>query len=309
MKSHKIFLEGATKGGLRVPASVLRGLLAALEEGVRQATRFAIDGESTKKGPMPKWLDDAWESVDFLGLEPGSVAISFEAKPLEEVVPDIGNQLAMFDVSQISRKTPFELFATVLSDSITKPQEEISADRPLLETCLRFSKSIQPHYSHMRISVDGRKESTFVVGKNELQRIETIKENSPEPRAVRVCGLLDEISATKPDAWILMADGSRIRVHLSSLDKERLRTLFGARVALTGVGKFKPSGQISLISTDHLEEAVDADEVFSCSTAIASQQLLLRPPKKESALSDSFGAWPGDESLEELIERLREIRR
>ena len=156
MKSHKIFLEGATKGGLRVPASVLRGLLAALEEGVRQATRFAIDGESTKKGPMPKWLDDAWESVDFLGLEPGSVAISFEAKPLEEVVPDIGNQLAMFDVSQISRKTPFELFATVLSDSITKPQEEISADRPLLETCLRFSKSIQSNYSHMRLSVDGR---------------------------------------------------------------------------------------------------------------------------------------------------------
>jgi len=67
---------------------VLLETVGALLEGARQATRFFIEGESTRKGPRPAWLDAAC-SVDVTGLTAGSAVVALEApaRPVASLLP------------------------------------------------------------------------------------------------------------------------------------------------------------------------------------------------------------------------------
>ena len=87
MKKHKMTLLGGTRGELRVPADVLLETVGALLEGARQATRFFIEGESTRKGPRPAWLDAAC-NVEVTGLSAGSAVVALEAPTLADAAPD-----------------------------------------------------------------------------------------------------------------------------------------------------------------------------------------------------------------------------
>ena len=81
MKKHTMTLLGGTRGQLRVPADVLLETVGALLEGARQATRFFVDGESTRKGPRPAWLDAAC-TIEVTGLTAGSAVVALEASQL-----------------------------------------------------------------------------------------------------------------------------------------------------------------------------------------------------------------------------------
>lgn len=59
---------------LRISAKVLHEAVGALIEGARMATRFAVEGESVRKGPRPTWLDTACDFV-VTELSAGSAVI------------------------------------------------------------------------------------------------------------------------------------------------------------------------------------------------------------------------------------------
>ena len=83
MNKHKLTLRGGPHDELRVSAAVLHEAVGALLEGARLATRFAVEGQSVRKGPRPAWLD-AVCAVDIIGLSPGSAVIAMEAPTLQE---------------------------------------------------------------------------------------------------------------------------------------------------------------------------------------------------------------------------------
>ena len=84
MNKHKLKLMGGPHSDLRVSAVLLHEAIGTLIEGARLATRFAVEGESIRKGPRPTWLDSAC-AVDIVGLTAGSVDIAMEAPTLQEV--------------------------------------------------------------------------------------------------------------------------------------------------------------------------------------------------------------------------------
>ena len=67
MHKHKLILLGDSHGELRVSAAALHETVGALLEGARQATRFIVEGESTRSGPRPTWLDAVCE-IEITGL-------------------------------------------------------------------------------------------------------------------------------------------------------------------------------------------------------------------------------------------------
>ena len=83
MNKHKLTLVGGPHGELRISAALLHEAVGALIEGARLATRFAVEGESVRKGPRPAWLDSAC-AVEITGLTAGSAAIAMEAPTLQE---------------------------------------------------------------------------------------------------------------------------------------------------------------------------------------------------------------------------------
>ncbi|HMQ70656.1 MAG TPA: hypothetical protein PKA90_16875, partial [Ignavibacteria bacterium] len=76
-----------------------------------------------------------------------------------------------------------------------------------------------------------------------------------------------------------------------------------------GMANFKPSGQLSYVEIEEYSEPGMNDNYFSKKTNAmnAEQQILfqLKSGKKANPLSDIIGKWPGDESMEEILEMLR----
>jgi len=87
MKKHTLALLGDNGGKLCVPAKVLQETIASLIEGARRATRFFVEGESSRKGRRPARLDAAC-NMTITRLSAGSAVLAIEVPTIEEAAPE-----------------------------------------------------------------------------------------------------------------------------------------------------------------------------------------------------------------------------
>lgn len=135
---------------------------------------------------------------------------------------------------------------------------------------------------------------------------------TPAPRAVRVSGTLDTISVSKTDVVLRLSDATAVPARFERRDPEELRALFAKKVVIAGLAQYRPSGRLLVIDAEHIGLATDGDVPWEqppaprpVRTAPVAQLL----PQDESAgVAAIFGIWPGDESDEDLLAALSEIR-
>jgi hypothetical protein len=314
MKKHTMTLLGGTRGQLRVPADVLLETVGALLEGARQATRFFVDGESTRKGPRPAWLDAAC-TIEVTGLTAGSAVVALEAPALSDAAPErFGgtHQVSLFAEPQRlidSGSSAVDIFAGVLASVVRGDREHVLADRALLDTCVRFARAARDGFDGVQLEGIAGLDAPLVVRRDDVAKIELLRDETPGPKAVRVTGMLDTISATKSDVVLTLSDGTAVAARLDAHDNEQLKTLFGSRVVVSGMAQFRPSGRLLVIDVEHLGPARDGDVVFeSAPKATARPVASLLPQDEASGVSAFFGTWPGDETDEELLDALEAIR-
>jgi hypothetical protein len=315
MKKHTMTLLGGTRGELRVPADVLLETVGALLEGARQATRFFIEGESIRKGPRPAWLDQAC-NVEVTGLTAGSAVVALEAPALADAAPDRfggGHQVSLFAEPQQlldASHSAVDIFAGVLASVVRGEKERVLADRALLDTCVRFARAARDGFEGVQLEGIAGLSAPLVVRRDDVAKIELLRDETPRPNAVRVSGTLDTISATKSDVVLTLSDGTAVAARLDAHDNEQLKALFGSRVVVSGMAQFRPSGKLLVIDVEHLGPARDGDAVFeSAPKATAGRPTAsLLPQDETSGVSAFFGTWPGDEADEELLDALEAIR-
>lgn len=318
MRHHTITLQNGTSqddaSGLRIPADVLAELLGALKEGAIRAARFVVEGESIRKGPKPKWLD-AVGRFDVTGLTQGSAVLHVEAPSLAETMPErfgataqvplFADPLQTVDTSQ----SAIDFFGRVLTAVQHGDREELLADRPLLEACARFARA--PGREFRSVSLSGIAGAPVELVSADVHKIELLRDETPDPRPVRVTGTLDTISATKTDVVLRLADGTAVAAMVERHDPEELRGLFAKRVVVAGVAQYRPSGKLLVIDAEHIGLATEGDGLWEqlpaprpLETAPAAQPLL---QDESSGVAAFFGTWPGDETDEELLAALSEI--
>ena len=313
MNKHKLILLGDSHGELRVSAAVLHEMVGALLEGARQATRFIVEGESTRSGPRPAWLDAACE-IDITNLSAGSAIMEIEAPSLEEADParfgDDG-QGSLFDEPgrQIAKNTAVELFGGVLRAVVQGPTDEVMADRVLLETCVKFARGVGDRFEGVRLEGLRGCEEPVIVTPQDIPRIELLRDETPGPQAVRVCGALDTISASRADVILTLSDGHKVPARLEEHDAATLKELFGKQVVVSGVARYRPSGQLLLVDVESLAEAREGDQIFGAAPSARGRGVVAPMVAQDdsSGVSAFFGTWPGDESDEELLEALQAI--
>lgn len=311
MNEHKLILLGGPRGELRVPADILLEAVSALLEGARQATRFMMDGESTRKGPRPAWLDAVCR-IEVTGLTAGSAALAMEAPTLEEAAPDRfgkSGQGSLFAESQhsIARRTAVELFGDVLSAALEGQKEQVMADRALLDTCVRFARAAGGAFDAVRLDGLSGRTRSITVGRDDIPKIELLRDETPGPQAVRVSGILDTISASKSEVLLILPDGDKIAARVEDHDLATLQRLFGANVVVSGIAHYRPSGRLLIIDAESLSEAREADALFATAPAAVRPFAPLVPQDEHSGVAAFFGKWPGDETEEELLEALRAV--
>lgn len=89
------------------------------------------------------------------------------------------------------------------------------------------------------------------------------------------------------------------------LDQEALRPHWGNQVTVEGIVHFKTDGKPRLIYARRVIARVDGDHVFK---ELPTQSKLFDPEKEKRAIAfdpkDLAGLWPGDETIEELLDLL-----
>ena len=148
----------------------------------------------------------------------------------------------------------------------------------------------------------------LVLRRDDVAKIELVRDETPGPKAVRVSGTLDTISATKSDIVLTLADGTTVAARLDGHDNDLLKTLFGSQVVVAGMARFRPSGTLLVIDIEHLGPARGGDALFETAPkASATPVASLLPQDQTTGVSAFFGTWPGDETDDELLEALQVI--
>jgi hypothetical protein len=313
MRNHKLTLLGGPASELRVPIDLLLEVLGALAEGARQAARFAAEGESTRQGPRPGWLDIV-SRFDVTGMTAGSAVFTIEAPTLREAAPDrfgADRQGLLFGLDELNGtdQTAVELFASVLEVAIEGDASQVMADRALLETCARFARVAGQRGAELLLEGLRHRDAPLRIRPEHLQRFEQLRDGTPEPQAVRVSGVLDTISATRSDVVIRLPDGSKLPARLAMHDVGTLRQYFDHPVVVSGVAHYRPSGKLLLLYVEELSAARESDSIFE-RVPIARSQLPVAPlvaQDETSGVGAFFGTWPGDESDGELLDALEAI--
>lgn len=313
MNKHKLTLLGGLPDELRISATVLHDAVGALLEGARLATRFAVEGESVRKGPRPAWLDAACD-FEVTGLSAGSAVIAMEARTLRDVDPTrfgVGAQQSLFGEAndQFGEQTAIDIFGQLLGTVLEGERDDVVADRALLDSCARFARISGRGYEGLRLEGLRGRSSPLVIRSSDAPRIELLRDETPRPQAARIAGTLDTISASRSDVVLTLKDGTRVPGRMEEHDLEALRSLLGKEVVVSGMAHYRPAGRLLLVDVEALDVARPEDRVFQKAPVAREQKVVIesRGPSDVSGVSAFFGTWPGEETDAELLDALRTI--
>lgn len=311
MNKHTLTLLGGSPDVLRISAAVLHDAVGALLEGARLATRFAVDGDSVRKGPRPAWLDVVCD-FEITGISAGSAVIDIEARTLREAEPTrfgVGQQQSLFgDPSDVfGEQTAIDVFGRLLGTLVSGDRDNVVADRALLDCCARFARVSGGGYDGVCLGGLHGRNAPLVIQASDAASIELLRDRTPRPQAARVAGTLDTVSASRCDILLRLQDGTRVPGRTVDHDLEALRTLLGTEVVVSGMAHYRPSGRLLLVDVESLDVARASDKVFRRSPVARKPKVTvdLVGQHDTGGVSGFFGTWPGDESDAELLDALR----
>ncbi len=303
--------------GLRTPKgaisfSALRRIIDLLSQGSERALRLALEGESKKKGPTPSWLA---KSADFvlIHIRPGSTTLVFEAPTLGTVV---GNQIKQQDL-WAAVPDPEDTALTVLSKSVRDAEKEnLDSERydpGVLETLLEFKRILNEDNVSIRLSSLKRKSDSFRLDTKAFEKIERLKTVTPEPQAVLLTGFLDMIEHSQHRFEFTLENGQTVRgkIDESLIPLENMRHLWGKKVTIKGTLHFTASKKPRFLQAQVINPRASGDAVLTAITyPLPIKDVVARIQRESSQVdvSEIWGKWPGDESIDELMKALKESR-
>ncbi|WNG26538.1 hypothetical protein F0U62_22860 [Cystobacter fuscus] len=301
---HEIKLKGPVIRPERIPAPLFQELLHIFVEGAQRALRLRIEGRSTARGTQPAWMRSAAQ-FDLL-IEPPSEPGVFrvESRPLRQVLPANlrpGETPHGLDLAQ----TAVDFFEEGLEDALAGATDSDTFDEGLVETFSAFARLFEQGVEAIEI-VNGR---IIPIDSEGIERVIRLRRQIPAPQAVRIAGTLDTIRHSDRVFTLVLESGAVLKGVAERLEATRMASLFGKQVVVSGMAVFRPSGSISRIDVEQMQEA-SAQELSLWSRLPRPLRVLLdtrslRVAQDErSGFNAIYGQWPGDESEEELVAAL-----
>jgi hypothetical protein len=313
MQRYTITLPGARTVDGRLTGRAMGDLLRAVADGATGALRLRIEGRSaTRADRPPAWLEQGadFTVVDFTRDEPGVVVA---APSLEDSVPSRFEQKDLFSPID-PRQSVLSLLTDSLSQAAAGRADSDAFDADLLGVFARDLERLfkRSHAEGLSVTNGSPKSPAVELRADGLRTLSELRDRTPSPRRVRVAGSMDVIRYSTSSFLVRMPDGSRIRGVLTDSDPEMLRSLFGEMVLAEGTAQFRPSGSLLRIDVDRILPASDRDvATFGAEPAplrVAEERTRTRKTQgPKSGINAVIGAWPGDETDEEVDRYLRDV--
>jgi hypothetical protein len=263
-----------------------------------------------KTGRTPAWLDKA-VNFTLLGLKKGSTVLQLQAPTLGTV---IGTELSQQDFwvqAPSPDDTALSLVAKSVHDTTAENLESDFYDAGVLKSLLDLKPFLKTQAKAVEISAKGRPQEHIRLRMEEMAKAERLKVKTPEPQAFLVSGHLDAIQHSRKRFQLVLSDGQVIpgRIDEEFVSAEKLRQFWGKSVTVKGTVHFKPSGRIQLLEAQMIKPKEAGDEVFEEMPSAQSEAVFVaevfQAANKRDWLKEVWGKWPGEESIEELLEGLK----
>jgi hypothetical protein len=298
--------------GGRLPLDFGGDVLRQLAPMMLSSVRMAIEGTSSHLGAPPKWLRLASDVrlVGISGRRNRDTVLHLEAPALGEAAEEIYEQGRLWETRPAPEETAVNVFARVTREVRRGDPESGLYDLHLLRH-LSLSRRL---FQHKLLSMDvpERKGSAQLDAEVAARAIE-LGQRTPPPRQVRVIGRLDMIRHSTRTFEMLLDGAKPVRGVLQNNEyMDALRDLLGKSILVVGKAVYRPSGSLLRIDAQAVSPGDGRPSLFAkIPLPIERRPALLRQrpalPAKEG-VADFFGTWPGEETDQDLLEMLKDLR-
>ncbi len=289
-------------------SSDLLALIDNLRQAGQRGLRLLLDGASLRRGTVPEWLE---ASTDFLitGLTPGSTMLQVEAPAFSETIAPDMRQPDMWREMPGPDDSVFTVMGMCLRDTETENADSDRFDRGVLEGFSRFGRFLG-RIDSLEICRQDGKESPFNLTSESMNHVEKLLSKTPEPQTLVVSGKLEQITHKTGQFLLELPGGAQLRgrAHPEFLSAEEMRELWGKKVSVKGPVHFKPSGAARFLEAEILKIMEPAEEVFERLPIAVQLEApfagVVQAARIPVEISEIWGQWPGEESIEELLAEL-----
>jgi hypothetical protein len=308
---YKLKLEGLHSPSGTISTRELSTFLEQFTSCAERGLRLAIEGQSSKTGPAPKWLAKATDFI-FTGLQKGSTVLNIEAPYLKDAIADQTVQQDIWGIKPEPEDTAISYISRSVRATSAEDLESDYYDSGVLLSFLGMKPFLAEHAKSIQIHCDDKKDEDFSIDMPVIEKVEKLKMKIPEPQAFMLAGRLEEVAYSRKRFSLDMADGQVIQGQIDEefVDVEDLRRFWGKKVTMKGTVSYKPSGKIRLFEAQMIKLIEEGEEVFETAPAVQTEFEFARQLTAESTrrnwLDDIRGKWPGDETIDDLVRELED---
>jgi aspartyl/asparaginyl-tRNA synthetase len=144
-------------------------------------------------------------------------------------------------------------------------------------------------------------------------RLQDMTELKPQPRQVRVTGVLDKIRHSTRSFGLKLEDGTEVRGVLNTREQtEELKQFLGKKLLVLGRAVYRVSGKLLRIDAEGFEAGEGQPRLFAKVPVAREIRPAIVPIKpashQQQGVSAFFGTWPGEETDEDFEQMLAELR-
>jgi hypothetical protein len=306
---YKLKIEGLETPAGTISTRALFELLKQFTATAERGLRLAIEGQSTKTGQLPKWLEKATDFT-FTGIKTGSTVLEIDAPTLQESIHDQIVQQDLWIKPPEPDDTAISLISRSVRDMSAENLESDYYDAGVLSSLLEIKPFLSDRAKFIKIQCDGRKADDFIIDSLIIEKVEKLKIRIPEPQAFMLAGHLEMVAYNSKKFQMTLPDGQVIQGKINDefMSIEDLRHLWGKKVSAKGIVSFRPSGRIRLLEAQMLKPMEQGEEIFANVPVVQTQLEFVKQIQTEATrhdwLKDIWGKWPGDESVEEIMEEI-----
>ena len=310
---YKISLKGLSTERGTISFTMLSKVVDLLVNGSERALRLAVEGKSVKVGTTPAWLSQSTEFV-LKKIGKGSTVLEFEAPTLKETAQERIRQQDLWYTVPEPNDTAITLLSNSIRDAEEEKMESDRYDRGMLDTLLGFRQILENDKIKIELRSRSRLKDNFTIDAVRYKNIERVRTAAPESQAVLVSGYFNVIEHSERKFTLTLENKQTVhgKIDEGLINVEEMRRMWGKKVTIKGTVHYLASGKPRMLEAHHIQARQVGDEILaSLPMPVHEPQLSFLPKSGTSSkgiVHEIWGKWPGDESIEELLEELHKAQ-
>lgn len=290
-------------------------VLARIGPTVRETVRMGFLRSSRRVGRPLKELAAVWD-IRYSGQSKGpggATRLHFGAQTLGQAAPKLFRQGLLFDDLLNPDQTAFDLVGSMLCDLSNQEKESDRFDTDLLKNVAKYERTFRHGVATIQFGGHAIRPQASAIDSKLVETARSLFEQTPRPQRVRVSGVLDMLRISDHVLELILPDNQRVRVLWVEKTVVALKEYLNQRVLIEGDAIFRPSGRLLRVDASVITAAKPQDDLFSTvpqsHAAPIQRSDYLKPATAKTGFAAIYGQWPGDETEEELLAALKEMRR